>query len=38
VFIKLVKGKAGQVHPLLWLVAVSFVVYFAIDPITDLLT
>ena len=38
VFIKVVKGKAGQVHPLLWLVAVSFVVYFAIDPITDLLT
>jgi len=37
-FIKLVAGKAGQVHPLLWLVAVSFVVYFAINPITDLLT
>jgi AGZA family xanthine/uracil permease-like MFS transporter len=26
------------VHPLLWLVAASFVVYFAINPITDLLT
>ena len=38
VFIKLVAGKAGQVHPLLWLVAVSFVVYFAIHPITDFLT
>jgi adenine/guanine/hypoxanthine permease len=38
VAIKLVVGKAGQVHPLLWLVAVSFVVYFAIHPITDLLT
>jgi AGZA family xanthine/uracil permease-like MFS transporter len=38
VVIKLVVGKAGQVHPLLWLVAASFVVYFAIDPITDLLT
>ena len=37
-FIKVVKGKAGEVHPLLWLVAVLFVVYFAIDPITDLLT
>ena len=34
VLIKVVVGKAGQVHPLLWLVAVSFVVYFAIDPIT----
>ena len=37
-FIKVVKGKAGEVHPLLWLVAALFVVYFAIDPITDLLT
>jgi len=38
VFIKLVLGKASQVHPLLWGVAVAFVVYFAIDPITRLLT
>jgi AGZA family xanthine/uracil permease-like MFS transporter len=38
VFIKLVLGKAAQVHPLLWGVAVAFVVYFAIDPITRLLT
>jgi AGZA family xanthine/uracil permease-like MFS transporter len=38
VFIKLVLGKAAQVHPLLWLVAAAFVVYFAIDPITRLLT
>ncbi len=38
VFIKLVRGKAGQVHPLLWIVAVLFLVYFAIDPITDWLT
>ena len=37
-FIKLVLGKAGQVHPLLWGVAAAFVVYFAIDPITRLLT
>ena len=37
-FLKLVRGKAGQVHPLLWLVALLFLVYFAIDPITDLLT
>jgi AGZA family xanthine/uracil permease-like MFS transporter len=38
VFIKLVLGKAGQMHPLLWGVAVAFVIYFAIDPITRLLT
>ncbi len=38
VLIKVVKGKAAEVHPLLWLVAGLFVAYFAIDPITDLLT
>jgi AGZA family xanthine/uracil permease-like MFS transporter len=38
VLIKLVLGKAGQVHPLLWVVSALFVIYFAIDPITDLLT
>ena len=38
VFIKVVKGKAAEVHPLLWVVAALFIVYFAIDPITDLLT
>jgi AGZA family xanthine/uracil permease-like MFS transporter len=38
VFLKLVRGKVAQVHPLLWVVAVLFVVYFAIDPITDWLT
>ncbi len=27
--IKLFKGKTGDVHPLMWLVAVAFVVYFA---------
>ncbi len=36
--IKLVSGKAGQVHPLLWVVAALFLVYFAIDPITGWLT
>jgi adenine/guanine/hypoxanthine permease len=29
VVIKLVRGKAGDIHPLLWLVGVAFVVYFA---------
>src|SRR3954469_12152135 len=38
VLIKAVKGKAAQVHPLLWVVAGLFVVYFAINPITDLFT
>ncbi|HET6625991.1 MAG TPA: NCS2 family permease [Nocardioidaceae bacterium] len=37
VLIKLVRGKPGQVHPLMWLVAALFVVYFAIDPIRQLL-
>ena len=34
VLIKLVLGKAAQVHALLWVVAALFVVYFAIHPIT----
>ncbi|NYG54892.1 solute carrier family 23 protein [Nocardioides perillae] len=38
VLIKLVLGKARVVHPLMWVVAASFAVYFAIDPLTDLLT
>jgi adenine/guanine/hypoxanthine permease len=37
VLIKLVRGKAADVHPLLWAVAAMFVVYFAIDPIEQLL-
>jgi AGZA family xanthine/uracil permease-like MFS transporter len=35
--IKAVRGKAAQVHPLLWVVAVAFVIYFALDPIQQLL-
>ncbi|MCD4536181.1 NCS2 family permease [Nocardioides sp. cx-169] len=38
VLIKLVVGKARQVHPLLYGVAALFVVYFAIQPLTDWLT
>jgi AGZA family xanthine/uracil permease-like MFS transporter len=38
VLIKVVRGKVGEVHLLMWTVAAAFVVYFAIDPITDLLT
>jgi AGZA family xanthine/uracil permease-like MFS transporter len=37
VFIKLVRGKARDVHPLLWVVALLFVVYFAIEPIDQLI-
>jgi adenine/guanine/hypoxanthine permease len=36
VLIKVVRGKTAQIHPLMWLVAVLFVVYFAIDPIQQL--
>ena len=28
-FIKLVRGKASEVHPLMWVVAIAFVLYFA---------
>ncbi|GAB97867.1 AGZA family xanthine/uracil permease-like MFS transporter [Kineosphaera limosa] len=37
VVIKIARGKARQVHVLLWIIAVLFVIYFAIDPIRDLL-
>lgn len=29
VFIKLVRGRVSEVHPLLWIVAIAFVIYFA---------
>jgi AGZA family xanthine/uracil permease-like MFS transporter len=35
VFIKVIRGKASLVHPLLWGVSALFVVYFAIDPIRN---
>ena len=38
VLIKAVKGKVSEVPPTLWLIAGVFVVYFAIHPITELLT
>ncbi len=38
VLIKTVRGKVGDVHPLMWVVSALFLVYFFIDPITDLLT
>jgi AGZA family xanthine/uracil permease-like MFS transporter len=38
VLLKVVRGKAGEIHPLLWLVSALFVVYFAIGPLGDWLT
>ena len=38
VLLKIVLGKARQVHPLMWVVAALFVVYFAIGPLSDWLT
>jgi AGZA family xanthine/uracil permease-like MFS transporter len=37
VLLQAVRGRATEVHPLLWVVAVLFVLYFAIDPIRGLL-
>lgn len=31
VFIKVVKGKLGEIHPLMWAVSLAFVIYFAKD-------
>ncbi len=38
VLLKVVRGKARQVHPLMWIVSALFVVYFAIGPLGDWLT
>ena len=38
VFLKAVRGKFAEVHPLMWVVAALFVVYFAIEPISGWLT
>ncbi|MEI7056591.1 NCS2 family permease [Nocardioides sp. CCNWLW239] len=38
VLIKVVRGKARTIHPLMWLVAVLFAVYFAIHPISSWLS
>lgn len=37
VLIKVIKGKAAQVHPLMWITAALFVLYFAIDPVKSVL-
>jgi adenine/guanine/hypoxanthine permease len=38
VLLKVILGKAGQVHPLLWVTSPLFVIYFAIGPLGDWLT
>jgi AGZA family xanthine/uracil permease-like MFS transporter len=35
--LKVVRGKASAVHPLMWLTSALFVVYFAITPVKQLL-
>ena len=37
VLVKVVRGKVAEIHGLMWLVAALFVVYFAIDPVRQLL-
>ena len=38
VLVKVVRGKANQIHALMWIVAALFVVYFAIDPVRQLVS
>ena len=38
VLIKTVRGKAAEVHALLWVVAALFLMYYAIHPVTELFT
>ena len=37
VLVKLVRGKARDIHGLMWVVAALFVIYFAIAPVRDML-
>jgi AGZA family xanthine/uracil permease-like MFS transporter len=36
-FIKLVRGKGASVHPMMWMAAAAFVVYFALPGLRGLL-
>ena len=38
ILIKIVRGKSDRVHPLLWIIGAMFLLYFAIDPITNIFT
>ena len=37
VLVKAVRGKVGQIHPLMWVVSILFVLYFAIEPVKSAL-
>jgi AGZA family xanthine/uracil permease-like MFS transporter len=37
VVLRAATGRVRDVHPLMWVIAVVFVVYFALDPIQQLL-
>ena len=37
VLVKIVRGKASAIHPLMWVVSVLFVLYFAIEPVKQVL-
>ncbi len=37
VVLKIARGRARAVHPLMWIVAALFCVYFAIEPVRDLI-
>jgi AGZA family xanthine/uracil permease-like MFS transporter len=37
VLLRSVSGKARTIHPLMWVVAVAFVLYFAVGPIRTLI-
>jgi AGZA family xanthine/uracil permease-like MFS transporter len=37
VVLQAARGRVRTIHPLLWVIAVLFLVYFALDPIEDLL-
>src|SRR5207237_10402390 len=36
VFIKVIRGKLGEIHPLMWAVSIAFLLYFAKDWIQTL--
>lgn len=38
VLIKIVRGKVAAIPPLLWIISALFILYFAIHPLTELLT
>lgn len=37
VILRIAKGKTREIHPLMWVISALFVVYFAMDPVRDLL-